>query len=307
MYFAGCRGAPRLVPWMDASPDLGHYPNRRLGLDHRHNAPFSLIATAHMTIQVLDRAVKLLRIVARRGPSSLTEISQEAGLPLPTTARILNSLADNGVVRRLEDRRYHLGARLLPLTAGLESYRKSLALVHPFVEKLSKSTGEDCGFAVLQGTEAVVVDWCYGPHGPKIIEPYSREIPLYCAFGKVLIAFQPAPWRQRFVKTAKLKKMAAGTVVDKDALAAEIDKIRRTGLHISFAENVDGAGSLSVPVLDGLSRLHGALFVTGPLVRFESSCVPKHKAHLFETARRLHIELSNNMPGRAPPRGRARA
>lgn len=263
-----------------------------------------------MTIQVLDRAVKLLRIVARRGPSSLTEISQEAGFPLPTTARILNSLADNGVICRMEGRKYHIGARLVPLTAGLAPYRKSLALVHSLVEKLSNLTGEDCGFAVLQGTEAVVVDWCYGALGPKIIEPYSREIPLYCAFGKVLIAFQPASWRQRFLQSAKLKKMAAGTVVSKDILVAEIENIRHTGLHISIAENVEGAGSVSVPVFDGLSRLHGALFVTGPLERFEGSSLAKHQAHLFQTALQLRRDLASikpwetklSSPARAGPR-----
>lgn len=249
-----------------------------------------------MTIQVIDRALKILRIVARRGPSSLTQISQEANLPLPTTARILDSLAENGVVRRLEGRKYHLGARLLPLTTGLEPYRKSLAPVHPFLEELSRQTGEDCGFAVLQGNEAVVVDWCYGPSEPRTVEPYSREIPLYCAFGKVLIAFQPAPWRERFLKSAKFKRMAVGTVVDRDALAAEIDQIRRTGLHISSAENVEGAGSLSVPIFDGLSRLLGALFITGPLDRLAHERCGFYKVHLFETARRLHESSRITVP-----------
>ena len=55
-----------------------------------------------MTIQVIDRAVRILRVVARRGASSLTEISTETRLPVPTTARFLKSLADNGIVRRLE-------------------------------------------------------------------------------------------------------------------------------------------------------------------------------------------------------------
>src|SRR5919202_2103526 len=113
-----------------------------------------------MTIQVLDRAVKILRIVARRGPSALTDIIREAGLPVPAAARLLESLAENGIIRRLEGRKYHLGARLLPLTTGLEPFRKSLASVHRFVEELTKLTGEDCGFAVLEGNEAVVVHWC---------------------------------------------------------------------------------------------------------------------------------------------------
>ena len=144
-----------------------------------------------MTIQVIDRAVRVLRIVARAGPSSLTQISSESGLPVPTVARILQSLVDNGILRRLDDKTYHLGARLVPLSTRLEPFRQPLEIAHPRIEELARITREDCGLSVLQGNEAVVVDWCYGPRPPRIIEPYSREIPLYCAFGKVLIAFQP--------------------------------------------------------------------------------------------------------------------
>jgi DNA-binding IclR family transcriptional regulator len=245
-----------------------------------------------MPIQVIDRAVKILRIVARRGGCSLTDISLEAGLPLPTTARILNSLAENGLVQRMDGRNYDLGARLLPLTTGLDSLRKSLASVHPTLEDVSRITGADAGFAVLQGNEAVVVDWCYGDRQTRIIEPYSREIPLHCAFGKILIAFQPATWRQKFLNGAKLKKMAAGTVVDKHALTAKIDKIRKTGFYISYAENMDGAGSMSVPVFDGLGKLHGALFITAPVDCVENEPFSKHKTLLFERAQRLYNEFS---------------
>ena len=69
-----------------------------------------------MPIQVIDRAVRILRIVARTGPSSLTRISSECRLPVPTVARILQSLVDNGILRRLDDKTYHLGARLVPLS-----------------------------------------------------------------------------------------------------------------------------------------------------------------------------------------------
>jgi DNA-binding IclR family transcriptional regulator len=237
-----------------------------------------------MAIQVIDRAVRILRVVARRGPSSLTEISAESRLPVPTAARILQSLVDNGILRRLDDKTYHLGARLVPLSTRLEPFRQSLEIAHPAIEKLSRTTDEDCGLAVLQGNEAVVVDWCYGPRPPRIIEPYSREIPLYCAFGKVLIAFQPAQWRSRFLQNATLRKMAAGTVPNRTVLSAEIERIRRTGLHISLAENVDGAGSLSVPVFDTTGRLLGALFITAPLERFDERKIQRYRHLLFDAA-----------------------
>lgn len=240
-----------------------------------------------MPIQVIDRAVRILRIVARTGPSSLTRISCESHLPVATVARILQSLVDNGILRRLDDKTYHLGARLIPLSTRLELFRQPLEVAHPIIEALSRVTREDCGLAVLQGKEAVVVDWCYGPRPPRIIEPYSREIPLYCAFGKVLIAYQPSQWRNRFLQNAKLTKLAAGTVANRGVLSAEIERIRRTGMHISFAENVEGAGSISVPLFDVTSRLLGALFVTAPLERFGERQIARYRDLLFDSASQI--------------------
>jgi DNA-binding IclR family transcriptional regulator len=244
-----------------------------------------------MPVQVIDRAVRLLRVVARSGPASLTDLSREASLALPTTARIVGSLVENGFLQRVGARKYQLGARLLSLSTPLEPFRKSIEVVHPYVAELCSRTHEDCGFAVLQGNEALVIDWCYGPHGDRIIEPYSREIPLHCAFGKVLIAFQPAAWRARFLQRTTLKKMARGTVANKAALAEEIQQIRRSGLHNSIAENVDGAGSLTVPVFDEMSRLLGALFVTGPLERFGEREKKGFQVALFDVSERLSAQM----------------
>ena len=223
---------------------------------------------------------------------------------MPTTARILKSLADNGILRRLDDKTYQLGARLVPISTRLEPFRRSFAIAHPTIEGLSHVTREDCGLDVLQGNEAVVVDWCYGPRPPRIIEPYSREIPLYCAFGKVLIAFQPAQWRRRFLQNAKLRKMATGTLPNRTVLSAEIERIRRTGLHISLAENVEGSGSLSVPVFDTTNRLLGALFVTAPLERLGGRQVERYRDLLFDAASKITGELERQQ-GRRSTRLRA--
>lgn len=244
-----------------------------------------------MSIQVIDKAVRLMRVVAKLGPISLTGMSVESGIPLPTVSRIAQSLLNNGILNRGEDRRYELGARLLPLAMPLEPFRRSLQIAHPFIEQLSGTTKADCGLAVLQGNEAVVVDWCYGPDPPRIIEPYSREIPLHCAFGMVLIAFQPSAWRTRYIGDVKLKKIATGTVLDRDALIRKIDSIRRTGMHLSIAENVENAGSLTVPVFDHLSRLLGALFVTAPLERFGERQIERNKRELFAAANALTKEF----------------
>lgn len=244
-----------------------------------------------MSIQVIDKAVRLMRVVAKLGPIGLTSLSVESGIPLPTVSRIAESLLENGILNRNDDKRYELGARLLPLAMPLEPFRRSLQIAHPFIEELTRSTKEDCGLAVLQGNEAVVVDWCYGPNPPRIIEPYSREIPLHCAFGMVLIAFQPSIWRAKYLKKVNIKKVATGTIRDRDTLSQAIENIRRTGMHLSIAENVENAGSLTVPVFDHLSRLMGALFVTPPLLRFGERQIERHKRDLVNTAARITNEF----------------
>lgn len=166
-----------------------------------------------------------------------------------------------------------------------------MCITSPLSRELSRVTREDCGLAVLQGNEAIVVDWCYGPRPPHIIEPYSREIPLYCAFGKVLIAFQPAKWLNLFLQNARLCKLAAGTVSNRTVLSAEIQHIRRTGLHISLAENVEGAGSLSVSVSDATSWLLGALFVTVPLERFGERQIERYRDLLLDAALQITAGL----------------
>lgn len=243
------------------------------------------------SVQVLDRAVRILRVIARAGPISLTSISQELRLPVPTTARILKSLEENGVVQRLEGRQYHLGARLLPLAQRVDLLRDSLPVVHRVVNELSRLTGEDVGFAVLQGNEAVIVDWSYGSREPHTIEPYSREIPLHCAFGMVLIAFQSAKWRENFLEAGRFRGPEQGHLVDKAVLGEKIEAIRRRGLYFSEGENVEGAGSLSVPVFNHLSRLVGALFVTGPLERLHTRDTAADTALLFANAEGLRKAL----------------
>jgi IclR family KDG regulon transcriptional repressor len=256
-----------------------------------------------MTVQVIDRAVQIMRVVAQSGPISLTVISRRANLPLPTAARIVKGLTENGILQRLDNRKYHLGVRLLPLATPLEPFRKLLQVAHPFIEGLARKTREDCGLAVLQGNEAVVVDWCYGSQAPRIIEPYVRKVPVCCAFGVVLIAFQQAKWRERFLRTLTLEKVAKGTVPNRDDLSEKIENTRRTGFYVSFAENVEGAGSLTVPVFDHISRLLGALFVTAPLTRFSESHIMRYKVAVLDAANSLTGEIRRQRHRRVQPSG----
>ena len=62
-------------------------------------------------------------------------------------------------------------------------------------------------------------------------------------------------------------------------------------MHISLAENVEGAGSLSVPVFNTASRLLGALFVTAPLERFGERKIERYRHLLVDAASQITCGL----------------
>ena len=240
-----------------------------------------------MSIQVIDRAIALIGLIARDNAASIAALGREAGLPISTVARIVASLASHGVVEQTVGRKYRLGARLLALASRVEPARNLVGIAHPAMAALSHATGEDVGLAVLQSREAVIVDWVYGSHPLKILEPFTRAITLNCAFRKVLLAFQSDRWVKDYLTTTRFTAYTPHTTTDKDAIWREVVETRKSGLAVSRAENILDAGSVAAPIFAESGAFLATVFVTAPLARFTPRHVDKLKAALLETSRAI--------------------
>src|SRR5262249_55718555 len=124
------------------------------------------------SIQVIDRAVRILDVVSQTGGATLSAIGAQSSLPLSTVSRILESLASHSLIEREEDgRTYRLGRRLLALSFGVRQQSADLIrLGHPLLEQLALRSGEDVGLSRLQGSHAVIIDRVDGPNHLKIID-----------------------------------------------------------------------------------------------------------------------------------------
>lgn len=133
---------------------------------------------------------------------------------------------------------------------------------------LARESGEDAGLAVLRGDHAVIIDWVYGPHPLKIIEPFSETVTLNCAFRKVLLAFQGDKWVKAYIQGTDFPRYTPYTVTDPDRIWDEVQAIRRQRRAISRAENIADAGSVAAPVFAATGEIVATVFVTCPLSRF---------------------------------------
>lgn len=201
-------------------------------------------------IQVVERAVDVLRVLAR-GPASLTEVAQATGLPKGTAFRILGSLRyEDMVVKDPLDNRYMLGTGFLRLTRNpLQGLAAVAALARPALTEVWRSTEETITLHARLGPDRVCVEELQSPHPIRYMAGVGVRAPLHVgSAGKVLLAFMPADERERILRRVPLEPMTPRTIVDAEALVAELDEVRARGWAGSAGERVPNAAAISVPV-----------------------------------------------------------
>lgn len=242
-------------------------------------------------IQVIDRAVEIVGLIAQSGTASIAELSRRTGLALSTVSRIVGALAAHGIVDRTAARRYRLGLRLVALASQVSPTRSLVEIARDPMLELARESGEDAGLAVLRGEHAVIIDWVYGPHPLKIIEPFSESVTLNCAFRKVLLAFQGDKWVKAYLASTEFPRYTPETVTDPDRIWDEVQAIRRQRLAISRAENIADAGSVAVPVFAATGEIAATVFVTCPISRFTDDDVERLTRSVMGTGRAISDRL----------------
>lgn len=81
----------------------------------------------------------------------LTEIAQQANLPLSTVARLVGTLEGLGFMRRFPDGSYGLGVRVLQLGFVARKTFDIIDAADPILHKLNATTGENTNLAVRSG------------------------------------------------------------------------------------------------------------------------------------------------------------
>ena len=183
-------------------------------------------------IQVLSRAANILRILGLSSAGlSLGQLAARTDLPRSTVQRIVSALVSEGLVLPLGG---YNGFTLGPEIRALASTRKFdvWRSIHAHLVDLSDRTGETVDLAVLQGEMMLFIDQVPGRHRLRSIsEPGERFSALVTANGKACLSL---------LSDKQLSQMSN---VDQ-ALYAEIDEIRHTGLGWDLGEHTPGISAI---------------------------------------------------------------
>ncbi|MEG6615104.1 IclR family transcriptional regulator [Peptococcaceae bacterium 1198_IL3148] len=111
----------------------------------------------------------------------------------------------------------------------------------------------------------------------------GKKSSLYCtSVGKVILANLPQAKIDHFLDTYPRVKYTDNTIVDKEQLLAELEKIRQNGYAIDIEERELGVRSVAVPTRNLAGTLIGGLSVTGPRYRMTDERIREIRDFLLD-------------------------
>lgn len=195
------------------------------------------------------------------GGLTLAELTRKSGLPHATARRLVLELARAGALERRDDGRFTVGLRLwqlgtlAPLTESLRT------IAQPSMEDLYAALRQHVQLAVLEGTEAVIIERLSAPRAVGLVSRVGGRLPLHCSgVGKVLLS-HGGPALIREVLGGELRRFTPQTVTDPGALRRELAECRRTGTAAVRGELTGEADSIAARIMTGDGRVVAALSV----------------------------------------------
>ncbi|MET0474116.1 MAG: IclR family transcriptional regulator [Mycobacterium sp.] len=196
---------------------------------------------------------------------SLSELRTATGYPTSTVQRLVSNLVAEGFLDREGDR-YRIGARMAYWAAPASRGIDRLRAVTPALQELREITGETACFFVREGPYRVCVAIEETAHAIRREMHVGKVVPLQAgSAGRVLMAWDADALRD--VMDEPLEAFTESTLVDAEALRADVERVRREGWSYTEGERDQGAAGLSAPVFDAGARLVGAMTISGPTSR----------------------------------------
>jgi DNA-binding IclR family transcriptional regulator len=250
-------------------------------------------------IQVLDRALEVLRILGERdGQWGLAELCGELKLHKSTVHRLIMVLERHRLVERNGSTgHYRLGVRLFELGSKAVAVLDLREHSRRFLARILEETQETVHFCLFDQGEILYVEKLEPQRSIRLASRVGRRVPAYCtSVGKAILAELPAGEVEAIVRRARLKRLTKHTITSAAALKTELARIRTRGYAIDNEENEEGVRCVGAVVWDHTGRPRAAISVSGPAFRMSKTKVNLVARAVVHGARALSQELGYVSP-----------
>ncbi|HET9069122.1 MAG TPA: IclR family transcriptional regulator [Amaricoccus sp.] len=250
------------------------------------------------TIQALDRAMAILRVLAgREGGMSLSELAEASGQAPATVYRVLSTLEAHGIVEAqaatqlwfVGQEAFRIGSAFLGRTSLVEQAR---GVMHA----LMAETGETANLAIADGGQVVFLSQVETQEPIRAFFRPGTRGPIHASgIGKALLAYHSGEAVARIVREQGLAAFTGRTITEPGRLAEELAAIRARGWAMDDEERTEGMRCIAAPIFNEFREATAGVSISGPTVR-----MARAGPGLGETVRAAADRITRAIGGTAP-------
>ncbi len=227
------------------------------------------------SVRLISRTCAVLDALAGP-PVGVTALAARVGLPKSTTGRLLQAMAEEGLVEQVSGGTdYRLGSRVTAWAAAVRPSRSLVAVAQPHLRALAAATGEASGLTVAEGAFVNHLLQEEGSPHPVLVRDWTgTRSPMHAtAPGLVFLSRFDAAELDAYL-AAPLERLAGGTMTDPAQLRARLSRVRAAGYAMTRDEVGEGISSIAAPIVDASGVVAGCAHVHWPTYRFPDADSP---------------------------------
>ena len=250
------------------------------------------------TVQSLDRAIALMKLVAAGSGLSLTEVSQASGLAASTAYRMLTTLQAHGLVEFAEaDQLWFIGIETFRMGAAFLRRRKLAEQGRAIIQELMLESGETANLALADEDHVVFVSQVETHEAIRAFFRPGTRSPLHASgIGKAILAFMEPRQRDAMLKRLELEVFTAKTHATRASLMADLTSIRARGFSVDDEERNLGMRCVAAPVFNEFGEPVGGVSISGPTVRVTNATIAAIGPRVNAAARALTLAMGGEYP-----------
>jgi len=252
--------------------------------------------TEDVPIKTTRTAVEVVETVLELEGATFSEIADVMDMPKSTLHDHLRTLELIGVLVNA-DNEYRVGTWFLNVGQQVRRGHPTYEHGRGEVDNLAEETGEHASLMIEEQGEGVLLYIAKGEDAVDVNAWAGRRIPLTAqAPGKAILAHLPEDRVDTIIDEYGFPEYTDKTITDRQALDAELERIRERGYATDNRELLEGVKAISAPVFDGGS-VAGAVTVGGPANRMRGERFEEELPDLLLQSSNV-IELHLSTAGR---------
>lgn len=249
-------------------------------------------------VQALDRALRILAIVAEGNGLSLSEVAASSGLAPSTAYRMLTTLESHGMVEfEKTEQLWSIGVETYRMGSAFLRRRKLVDRARIVMQDLMEKTGETANLGVAEDDCVVFVSQVETHQAIRaFFRPGTRSSFHASGIGKAILAHLAPERVAVIIRKAGLEAYTPKTLASGPALTRDLDEIRTRGWSVDDEERHPGMRCVAAAIFNEFGEPVGGVSVSGPTVRV----TPERLAQIGPLVQEAALEITKMIGGENP-------